>query len=191
MKGRKSKTPGHAINADTAALRVMASTGFSHVLLTPRDGLMILKPIRVFPMAGGLVGAVFVIVGGVLYFKNGNPAGLFLGGVGGLFAAAFALIALSMRRFEFDRDAGSLVTRRCGSTRRWELEQVRAFQLIEGGWHGRRQKFFTYQLNVVLDDPVEPRMNLTNAANWDATWTTGSELAEFLGVPLLDAVSAG
>jgi hypothetical protein len=48
--------------------------------------------------------------------------------------------------------------------------------------------FHTYQLNLVLDDANQPRLNLSNHSDRDWTWETGQELAEFLEVPFLDQV---
>ena len=66
-------------------------------------------------------------------------------------------------------------------------------QLIHGGWYGGgdRPRFNTYQLNLVFGGADRPRVNVTNTANWEATWSAASALADFLGVPLLDEVSGG
>jgi hypothetical protein len=191
MKRRNPETTSKKIEADTTPIRAAASTGMSHALRRPHGRLLLLTPLRFFPLIGGILGLVVLLVGAAIYVMSGHAGGLFVGGIGAVFAGAFFLIALLTRRFEFDQAAKSMSVRRFGSSRRYPIEVVRAVQLIQGGWHGsgNQPKFFTYQLNVVLDDPDRPRLNLTNTANWEATWRMGSELAEFLGVPLLDEVS--
>jgi len=80
-------------------------------------------------------------------------------------------------------------------TRRRPLAEIIAVQIIEGGWHtakgqhGMRITYFTYQLNLILDDESVPRWNLTNHAHWDSTWQSGRDLADFLNVPFMDQVS--
>jgi len=191
MKRRKTEARLRTDPIDTTPLRALASTGASHALRQPHDRLMTLTPASFVPLLGGLFGLAILLVGGGIYVSSGHPGGLFVGGIGAVFAVAFSLIVLTTRRFKFDRDRGLLCLRRVGSSRHYPLERVRAIQLIPGGWHGNgtRPRFFTYQLNVVLDDPDRPRINLTNNTNWEVTWRAGSELAEFLGVPLLDEVS--
>jgi hypothetical protein len=191
MKQRNADFASPHVDADTTPLRAAASTGISHALLRPHDRLMILKPILFFPLLGGSVGLALLVVGLCTYLSSGHPASFFIGGIGSVFVVVFSLIALLSRRFEFDCEGRSMRIRRFGKTRRIPLAQVRAVQMIQGGWHGSgaRPQFFSYQLNVVLDDPNRPRINLTNTSNWEATWKAGSELAEFLGVPLLDEVS--
>jgi hypothetical protein len=191
MKRRKAEVTSPQVDADRTPLRAAASTGISHALRQPHDRLMRLTPIYFFPVLGGVFGLMFLLVGVGIYIKSGHSGGLFVGGIGAVVAIMFSLIALLTQRFEFNRDGKLMIVRRLGSSRRYPLERVRAVQLIQGGWHGRgtQPKFFTYQLNVVLDDPDRPRMNLTNTSNWEATWRMGSELAAFLGVPLLDDVS--
>jgi hypothetical protein len=75
------------------------------------------------------------------------------------------------------------------------LTDVLAVQLIPGevqrhlGEEGG--EYQTYQLNLVLDDARCPRFNLSDHA--DLAWTrrAGAELADFLGVPLLDQLPEG
>jgi hypothetical protein len=192
MTRRHVKTSPEIIGADTTPLRAIASTGISHVILSrPDDRTIVVKPTMFFTWAGGVVGLMLVFAGTAIFIASGNHAGLFVPGIGLLVVIAFLLIAMFQARVEFDCARGVMLVKRLGMRRRHSLERVKAVQLIEGGWHTGTSgsKFFTYQLNLVLDDPDVPRMNLTNASNWDATWTMGSELAEFLGVRFQDHVS--
>ena len=176
---------------DTTPLRVAGSTGVSHDLRQPNEQLLVIRPVRFFPLLGAFFGLVFILVGAGILFASGHPGGWFVGGIGAVFAVIFALIGVLRRRFEFDRGAAVWRVRRLGSHRRYPLDQIRAVQLIHGGWYGGgdRPKFNTYQLNLVLTDPAVPRVNVTNTANWEATWNMASVLADFLDVPLLDEVS--
>jgi hypothetical protein len=125
--------------------------------------------------------------------SSGHPAGWFVGGIGALYLVVFSLIALLSRRFAFDRGAAVLQVRRLGSNRRFPLDHISAVQLIHGGWHGGhdRPSFNTYQLNLVGGGADRPRMNVTNMANWEASWGIAWELAKFLNVPLQDEVTDG
>ena len=48
------------------------------------------------------------------------------------------------------------------------------------------QNYHSYQLNLVLDDPKEPRYNLTTHSDWKWMRETGQTLADFLGIPVAD-----
>ena len=70
-------------------------------------------------------------------------------------------------RHRFDASDGWMTVRHFWRTRRRPLEQIRAVQMIDAGWFGTKYdegldgdssvKFLSYQLNLVLDDPNEPR----------------------------------
>jgi hypothetical protein len=153
--------------------------------------LLVIQPVRFFPILGGCFGLVFILVGAVILLWSGHLAAWFVSGIGVLFLVVFSLIALLSRRFEFDRGATVLQVRRLGSDRRFPLDHISAVQLIHGGWHGGhdRPSFNTYQLNLVVGGAARWRMNVTNIANGDATWGIAWELSKFLSVPLQDEVS--
>jgi hypothetical protein len=117
-----------------------------------------------------------------------------LGGFGLIFLLPGMLLLALPRQFNFDLDRQEMTVRPVAVQRR-PLAGVLAVQLIEGGWHSVRNDkgvtttYFTYQLNLVLDDARRPRLNLTNHSHWESTWQMGQELADFLQVPLLDDVS--
>jgi hypothetical protein len=143
-----------------------------------------------FPLwAGAATGLVFILIGAAIWL-SGEWAGAVFAGIGALCFLLFVLMVVFTKRVEFDRDSGSWSVRR-GGTRYRPLKCITAVQLIDGSWHGGSEgaRFFTYQLNLVLDDPDEPRLNLTNVSNWEATWQIGWQLSEFLGVELLDQVT--
>jgi hypothetical protein len=114
----------------------------------------------------------------------------------GLFDFVFASVGLVLlfapRRFEFDRNFGQWTTRSFFSRGSRPLSSIRGVQLICGGWHTATSsntspssgRYRTYQLNLILDDPRRPRINLTN--HGDVPWTleAAGQIADFLGVPL-------
>jgi hypothetical protein len=178
---------------DKTPLRVPGSTGISHDLCRPNEKLLVIRPVRFFPILGGCLGLVFILVGAVVLLSSGHRGGWFVGGIGALFLLLFCLIALLSTRFEFDRGTAVLQVRRFGSDRRYPLDRISAVQLIHGGWHGGhdRPSFNTYQLNLVVGGADRSRMNVTNMANWEATWGIAWTLSRFLSVPLQDEVSEG
>jgi len=167
--------------------------GSSHVLTRSSGEVLCLRPRTFFLLLALMFGGGTLALGTYVLWL-GNTAGYFIGAVGGLFVAVFLLLMAFTRRMDFDRTRGELVLRGLFSRRTIPLASIQAVQLIEGGWHGggnsETPPFFTYQANLVLDNPDEPRLNLTNTSNWDATWTLANEVAEFLEVPLLNEVAS-
>jgi hypothetical protein len=117
---------------------------------------------------------------------------------GTLFASPCLVVGLLLLvlpcRVEFDRDAGCMRTCRLGSRRERPLREVLAIQLTKGYWRTRSGP--GCQLNLVLDDDRQRRMCLSEHIDWKhmrVDWkvmrATAAELAEFLGVALLDEVS--
>ncbi len=80
------------------------------------------------------------------------------------------------------------------------LQDIAAVQVLYGGFERHSveigdpgtpgsvlyRSWHSYQLNLVLNDPEEPRVNLTSHS--DVTWMreAGQRIAEFLNVPLID-----
>ncbi len=190
---RKPRTKEQQIKAETTPLAVLAQTGTSHVLTRANGELLSLRPRTFFPLVGMIFGGGTLALGGYVVWQ-GNTAGYFIGVVGGVFVAVFLLLMAFTRRMDFDRTRGELVLRRLWSWRTIPLTSIQAVQLIEGGWQGggssQTPPFFTYQANLVLNNPDEPRLNMTNTSNWDATWTLASEVSEFLSVPLVNEVAS-
>lgn len=193
MKRQEDEPTSLPVVTDTTPLRVPASTGISHSLRRPNEQLLVIRPVRFFPMLGGFVGLVLTLVGVGIILKSYHPAGWFVGAIGAVAAVVWSVIALFGRQFEFDRGVAVLRVRRLGSRHDYPLGRIIAVQLIHGGWYGGgdRPTFNTYQLNLVLGGADRTRVNITSTANWEATWGMASALADFLGVPLLDEVSEG
>jgi hypothetical protein len=197
VSGRtKRRKRAQQIAANAEPLRVGGSNYKTHVLTRLGENVLVLKPSasnRFFALLLMTLGVGVHLFG--LYSLRWEPQwiGWLIGGFGFVFVLAGVAVFVSPARVEFDLREGVLRRKWLFRQRSWPLESVRAVQLVEGGWHGEGDSesapYFTYQMNLVLNDESQPRINLTNHANWDATWTAASELAEFLNVPLLNEVT--
>jgi hypothetical protein len=129
-------------------------------------------------------------------------------------AAMAAIVRVNLSRLRwitFDRRSQKLVIeRRTGfrNERRVEhtfpLDSIRAVQLLHNGRHsvtepqgaGDQQttsyrEFHGYELNLILDGAPVPRMNLASLSDWQWIRDTGGQVAEFLGVPVIDKLYHG
>ncbi len=97
-------------------------------------------------------------------------------------------------RHRFDIADGWLTVRHFLRTRRRPMSQIVAVQMIDAGRFGTkfnegldndRVRFSSYQLNLVLDDPNEPRVFVTYNSDVTDMARKARILADFLGVPLL------
>lgn len=97
--------------------------------------------------------------------------------------------------FRFDRMIGQWTYRQMWSWRsprlfplRRPLSDILAVQVLFGGFRNDSEDgtFETFQLNLVLRDERQPRMLLCAPSDCDWVLKIGRELADFLGVPLLD-----
>jgi hypothetical protein len=100
---------------------------------------------------------------------------------------------LASSAFHFDQTTGELTHGSRWSRRRRRLASILAVQLLrtQAGRpdprHGSLHRPL-YELNLVLDDPTTPRLNLS--CHGDLPWTADAakKLADLLGVPILDLV---
>jgi hypothetical protein len=189
MPSRSLTIDGREVFVETTALDAPTANFRTRTLRRAGSHLLVLKPswqIRLFALAVLLAGATLATVLSTDRGKGGkhDPLGL---GWGVLFASPFIVGGLLMMvlpcRIEFDRAAGRMRTCRLGSRREQSLRQVLAIQLLQGRTHQ------AHQLNLVLDGEPPERMNLTSDTNWEATRSTGAELADFLAVPLLEELA--
>ncbi len=193
---------GRKIKVDTDPLPGGGANFQTHALVELRDGQLVLRPSLGFR----LVAAVFVAVGcvplaiaGFMWSAHGRDTGvLVLVGFGVLFTAAGLLTFLLPRRHTFDTAAGTWTTRGLFGRSERPLADVLAVQLIQGGWHTARggphqapSTYFTYQLNLILDDDQTPRRNLLDHGHWDSIAAAADRLADVLGVPLQDLAADG
>jgi hypothetical protein len=172
----------------------------THVLVEPREGQLVLRPSRGFRIAAAIlivVGWVPMAIGVYMWSVHGRDAGvLILLGFGLLFSLAGVMMFILPRRHTFDIEKQLWTARGPLGRSSRPLTEILAVQLIEGGWHTTRNgpnqvpsNYFTYQLNLVLDDDGTARRNLLNHGHWDSVWQTSDRLAVFLGVPFQDLAS--
>jgi hypothetical protein len=157
---------------------------------------MVLRPAfqtRIFAAFFMMVGLGF---GGLLGFlaAQGQPL-FYLAALS--FPVPFLGIGLAVwisKCFEFNRATGLLSRKRGLSRREWPLSSIRALQIVYVPWESLRVWYGwdtgpdlspTWQLNLVLDNPQEQRLNLSEHTDKIATMVQAYRLAEFLGVPVL------
>lgn len=66
------------------------------------------------------------------------------------------------------------------------LEEIRALQIIAERVRGDKSSYWSYELNLVLKDG--PRLNVVDHGSLDVIRTDGRAIADFLQVPLWDAI---
>jgi hypothetical protein len=125
-----------------------------------------------------------------------------------LLVLAVLALASQGRWVTFDRRRGLLtINRRPFGWRRrprvvesWPLHEIVGIQLIRGGvaWESdppdiyggnypvTGRNYDWYEFNLVLRGPDTPRLNLASGRDWMWIEQAGREVAEFLGVPLVD-----
>jgi hypothetical protein len=99
---------------------------------------------------------------------------------------SFGGVVLLGRRFGFDSRTGEMTIRYFWRTRCRPLANIVAVQVLNGGAFGSGAKrIFSYQLNLVLDDPSEPRLFVAYNCDEADMLKKSKLLADFLRVPLL------
>lgn len=99
---------------------------------------------------------------------------------------------LRTSRYTFDQETRHLRYRlRFSWPQERPLDGVLAVQVLAGEVYSSDEgpDYQQYQLNIVLDDAALPRLNVSNHPDLDWTRAGGRQLADFLGIPLLDHVS--
>jgi hypothetical protein len=98
----------------------------------------------------------------------------------------FGGVVLLGRRFAFDSRTGEITIRHVWRTRRRPLTDIVAVQVLNGGTFGSGAKrVISYQLNLDLDDPNEPRLFVAYNCDEADMLEKSKLLADFLRVPLL------
>ena len=100
-----------------------------------------------------------------------------------VFAVPFSFggVVLLGRRFRFDRRTGEMTIRHFWRTRRRPLTDIVAVQVINGGTFGScAERVISYQLNLVLDDPSEPRLFVAYNCDQADMVEEGQALGRFL-----------
>jgi hypothetical protein len=88
--------------------------------------------------------------------------------------------------------------------RTFPLDSIKAVQLLHSGRHsvsetqgaGEQQwisnrEFHGYELNLVVDEKDAARVNIASLSDWQWIRETGGQIAEFLGVPVIDKLYHG
>jgi hypothetical protein len=178
--------------------------------LVPKgEDVLVLRP-RVLVRKAQLITAV-ITTGGALYlvwfFWLAPPPGAGQAGLGqppwwllvllfsplSLFSAVKPLL---VGRDHFDRQAGLLTLGWFGLRGTYPLARVVAVQLVPGGLVqqaggplGQGRERVSYQVNLVTADAHQDRLNLTDDSDLEWARQAGQQLADFLGVPLIDQVA--
>ncbi len=92
------------------------------------------------------------------------------------FGALFALVGLGMLFF------GSIPAMKNHT----KLNRIHAIQLISEFCSGDKSRYYSYELNLVLEDGS--RLNVIDHGNVEAVRADAKKLAGFLGKPLWDAI---
>ncbi len=106
------------------------------------------------------------------------------------------------RRFVIEKRLGFRDQRRI--ERAFPLESIKAVQLLHSGRHSisepqgagdqqwiSNREFHGYELNLVVDETDAARVNLASLSDWQWIRDTGRQIAEFLGVPMIDKLYHG
>jgi hypothetical protein len=180
VQGREVTVPMTPAARSTATFCTMA-------LDLPRPGYLVLRPTLLTRVLRGIiltVGVGLLVWAGFRFASGDNfwAAGLTMGGVA--FLAVGALWGLGEGHYLFDRIEGRLLRRSFGGTQTRQLADVLAVQVLNGkpSSGGR-----TWELNLVMDDE-ELRWNLACHTDLHAILRLAWQIAEFLGLPLLDHV---
>ena len=194
------------IVAEESPLRTTFIRSHSRFVLSwPDDNALVIKyhrGVRVVAWVLCILGWPVLLLGllGLIAQLMKPEAGGFLavgllllwGGVVGLMG-----VWLLGPRYRFDASDGWLTIRHFWRTRRRQLAQIVAVQMIDAGWFGTkfnegvadntRVRFRSYQLNLVLDDPGEPRLFVAYNSDFTDMARKAKILADFLDVPLVAA----
>ncbi len=149
-----------------AALGLMAMTlfpaaAFASMGLQWRTLLFLILPVG--------IGSVFVVVGGAMWYHGSAP------------------IVLDKQRGGYwkGRIAPGEAANRQEIKEHVELDRIHAIQLISEYCRGNDSSYYSYELNLVLDDAS--RVSVVDHGNLDELRQDGEQLAKFLGRPLWDA----
>lgn len=118
-----------------------------------------------------VVGSVFVAVGGAMWYYGSAP------------------IVFDKQRGEYwkGRIAPAEAANRDQIKERIELDRIHALQLISERCHSKNSSYYSYELNLVLDDAT--RMNVVDHGNRAELLADAETLSGFLGRPLWDATA--
>jgi hypothetical protein len=117
-----------------------------------------------------LVGAVFAVVGGCLYWFGTSPR----------------VFDRSRDRFWRGRSEPAMMSASGPSDRATPLSSIHALQLLTEYVSGNKNSYYSYELNLVLDDGS--RINVVDHGNLERLRSDAQKLSQFLGKPIWDAI---
>jgi len=143
---------------------------------------------------GMIIGAFYATLSSEEFsLTEGTIAALFLGlvcaGVGGsLLYYHTAPIVFDQRKgyFWIGRKAPDEVFKKKILKHYVKLEQIHALQLISEYCRTDRRSYYSFELNIVLEDAI--RINVVDHGNQSKLRDDATTLSEFLGKPLWDAI---
>jgi hypothetical protein len=166
------------------------------------DDVLVLRPrsrlSRVWPAVAVLMVGLVLFMVWLARAGPGQAAAWWTALLLGALSPVAAFRPLLLYRDHFDRQAGRLTLGWFGHKGTYPLAQVLAVQLVPGwlvekvaGPFGRGGERVSYQLNLVLADAYQDRLNLTNDSDLEWTRQAGRQVADFLGVSVLDQIADG
>jgi hypothetical protein len=200
LLGELSRSPLHPGKASVRGRGCVVVKGGDVLVLRPRFRLVAWLGLLLAWLATGV--GLWLLWDG--FGRAGAQAGfgqwwhwlfLLLMGPSALFGA---LKLLLWHRDRFDRQTGRLTLDWFGLKGTYPLAKVLAVQLIPGGLvhkpvgpGGRGGERVSYQMNLVMADVHEDRLHLTDSTDLEWNRRAGQQIADFLGVPLLDQIADG
>jgi hypothetical protein len=136
----------------------------------------------------GLTGAINSLGAGLLPLLIPATVGLVFTVLGGIMLrSGSAPIVFDRRRSAYwrGRVAPHELSNRHGHKETATLDQIHALQLISEHCTSKDSSYYSYELNLVLDDGT--RINVVDHGNQSELHEDATALAEFLGVPIWDA----
>jgi hypothetical protein len=144
--------------------------GFAIAIATGSVGAQEEGLLRYVPLG---IGAVFTVVGGSLLYSGVAP------------------IVFDRRRGEYwkGRVAPSDVADPAGIESHTDLDRIHALQVISEHCRGNKSSYYSYELNLVLDDGM--RLAVVDHGDLDRVRADAATLARFLDRPVWDATLRG
>ncbi|MEQ1857090.1 MAG: hypothetical protein ABL963_11485 [Longimicrobiales bacterium] len=151
------------------AMGLMALTVFPVAAFSTMGMDWRVAPFLIIPF---LVGSVFIVVGGAMWYHGSAP------------------IVFDKQRGEYWK--GRVAPGEAANPQQIkvhiDLVRIHALQLISEHCRGSKSSFYSYELNLVLDDAT--RMNVLDHGDRDELRHDAEALAKFLGKPLWDATGS-
>jgi hypothetical protein len=189
----KIKVDGQELEVPLTPLEGKGANFKTTILVQPRPDCLEVQPsfcAKLFCV----IWVGFCLVGAVVMVTIAVKVGLLLLLFAIPFELAFAGVGIwlwrNQCRYEFDAATGLLTCQRGRVRRELPLSSIRAVQVLYVYHDGSENSYAGWQLNLVLKNSEEPRLNLSDHTNKKSTLDDARRLSEFLGVPFLDHSAA-